>query len=128
MLPGKPGINTKIQVFPEFAFHNQFFGQALIMKKRFLSHWWTRKKSDLVNVSFRPQGEILCFQYIAQERFLASLEMTSYWDFLRDHQHWPLNTVSMFYCLCFTWQLQIYLVIKKIEEGNGYVFVWKVKG
>jgi len=37
-------------------------------------------------VSFRPQGEILCFQYVRSERFLASLEMTSYWDFLRSHQ------------------------------------------
>ena len=32
-------------------------------------------------MSFRPQGEILCLQYVTQERFLASLEMTSCWDF-----------------------------------------------
>jgi hypothetical protein len=45
------------------------------------------KKPDSVNVSFRPQGEILCFLHITSRRFLASLEMTSCWDFLRDHQN-----------------------------------------
>jgi hypothetical protein len=46
------------------------------------------KKPDSVNVSFRPQGEILCFWHITLRRFLASLEMTPRyrrgWDFLRD--------------------------------------------
>ena len=39
-------------------------------------------------MSFRPQGEILSFQCVTEQRFLASLEMTSLGDFLRIHQNW----------------------------------------
>ena len=48
--------------------------------------WWTRKKSDSAGMSFRPKGEILYFQCVTDQRFLALLEMTSLRNFLRIHQ------------------------------------------
>jgi len=44
-----------------------------------------RKKSELLGMSFRPQGEILIVQTVTTERFLASLEMTCNRDITREY-------------------------------------------
>ena len=47
-------------------------------------------------MSFRPQGEILSFRHVTSDGFLASLEMTSCWDFLRGHHAWPkINEIRL---------------------------------